>query len=329
MPSYPQFAQELQQLIQGSKRILLTMTTGPDGDSIGAMLATCHLLDHFGKQCFCYSPDQIPAMFKYLVPEGQVMRELPDSIHTYDLVIIFDTGDIKRTPLADDLKARPAKKPHVVNIDHHPTVIEHQGVIIVDTNFIDTKASSTTEMLHKLLEHLNVPLNRHLATGLLTGILTDTGHFTNMATTIDAMTIAAQLMAKGADHRTITQATMRNKSLGTLKLWGRALSRLNHDPDSGVVSTVLTLHDFAECGVDAKATTGISNFLNNLGEGKIALVLHEEPGNIIKGSLRTTTPGVNVAEFAESFGGGGHPKAAGFKVHGRLVETKMGWRIQQ
>ena len=327
MATDTQFAQTLDRLLKRSQHILLTMTTGPDGDSVGALLAMCHVVHHYGKTCFCYSPDPIPPMFDYLTKDYRIMREMEAAVHSYDLVIIFDTGDIKRTPLADELiKCDPAKT-IVVNIDHHPTTIDHRGQRAVDHSHVDTNASSTTQMMHRLLRHLRVPLNHRVATSLLTGILTDTGHFSNLGTTQEAMGIAAELLAKGADHRTITEATRRNKSIGTLQLWGRALSRLNLNKATGVVSTVVTLQDLEDCGVDGEATTGISNFLNSLSEGKVALVLQEESGGMIKGSFRTTS-NVNVAEMAKQFGGGGHPKAAGFQVRGKLVKTQRGWRVE-
>jgi phosphoesterase RecJ-like protein len=57
-------------------------------------------------------------------------------------------------------------------------------------------------------------------------------------------------------------------------------------------------------------------------------VLQEEPDGIVKGSFRTTSD-VDVAALAEKFGGGGHKKAAGFKVKGKLVETGLGWQVER
>ena len=84
----------------------------------------------------------------------------------------------------------------------------------------------------------------------------------------------------------------------------------------------------AECEADADATNGIANFLTTLSDGKIALVLQEEPDGIVKGSFRTTSD-INVADLAKKFGGGGHAKAAGFKVKGKLVEAGLGWQVDK
>lgn len=327
MHPYHHHANHFRRLLKDRQRVLLTITKDPDGDSVGSMLAMAHAIKHLGKDCVCYSPDQLPAMFDYLRGPHQVLSDLPDPVHDFHLVVIFDTGDMKRTPLVEELVKRNPAKTLVVNIDHHPTVTDWQDQSAVDHNIIDLQAGATTEMIYHLFQELGIPLTPHAATCLLTGILTDTGHFTNNGTSLNSFEIAAHLMAKGAAHHTITKSTMRNKTLGVLKLWGRALSRLNLNSASGVVSTVLLLKDFEECHVDHRASTGIANHLNSLNEGKMAMVLHEHPGGRIKGSLRTTRADVDVAEFAKQFGGGGHPKAAGFVVQGKLIETKQGWQV--
>ena len=64
------------------------------------------------------------------------------------------------------------------------------------------------------------------------------------------------------------------------------------------------------------------------GEYRAVLVLRENDDGTVKGSLRTTRDDVDVAALAKLFGGGGHKKAAGFTVKGKLVETTNGWKIE-
>ncbi len=327
MIAYERHAHQVHQRVKSARRVLLTVTHGLDGDSLGSLVAMGHLLDQWKVSWFAYVPEDVPAMLSYLTKKRNVMREMDASIHEFDVVIIFDTGDMKRTPLISDIIQR-TEKTHVINIDHHPTVIIFNDQLAVDHNIVDTEAASTTEMIYHLIQHLDIKISVPMATSLLTGLLTDTTHFSNPATTSTAVDVAAKLMARGADHRTITEATMRNKNMATLKLWGRALSRLAYNEHSGIVSTVVTLKDLAECEADEDATTGIANFLTTLSDGKVALVLQEEPDGIVKGSFRTTSD-VDVAALAEKFGGGGHKKAAGFKVKGKLVETGLGWQVER
>src|ERR1700741_2163048 len=127
-------AQTLRPLLQPSRRVLLTMTTGIDGDSLGSMLAMAHAVRHFACDYVCYAPEDIPPMYEYLLGEHTILRELEGSPHDYSLVMIFDTGDMKRTPLITELINRDPKKTMVINIDHHPTVTNFEGRSAVDLN---------------------------------------------------------------------------------------------------------------------------------------------------------------------------------------------------
>ena len=55
------------------------------------------------------------------------------------------------------------------------------------------------------------------------------------------------------------------------------------------------------------------------------LFLRELPNGTVKGSMRSTKK--NVAEVAQLLGGGGHIRAAGFTIPGRIEETEMGPRV--
>jgi phosphoesterase RecJ-like protein len=55
------------------------------------------------------------------------------------------------------------------------------------------------------------------------------------------------------------------------------------------------------------------------------MLLAEDEG-WVKGSLRTQRDDVNLSDLASQFGGGGHPKASGFRVQGRL-EKQIVWKI--
>ncbi|MDZ4230179.1 MAG: DHHA1 domain-containing protein [Candidatus Veblenbacteria bacterium] len=57
-------------------------------------------------------------------------------------------------------------------------------------------------------------------------------------------------------------------------------------------------------------------------------MLKQKTDGTVKGSLRTTRDDVDVAAVAKLFGGGGHKKAAGFSLPGKLVETPQGWRVE-
>jgi phosphoesterase RecJ-like protein len=173
-------------------------------------------------------------------------------------------------------------------------------------------------------------VDRRTATCLLTGLITDTGSFSNLATTASAVDVAAKLLAKGANLPQISKQALQYRPYNSLKLWGRALERLHEDPTTGMIVTAVTLQDIHECNADEEAVSGISNFLNGLDQAaeKIIMVLAQSQPGVIKGSLRTTHPLLDVTEFAKLYGGGGHKKAAGFSLTGTLELTPTGYVIK-
>ncbi len=309
------------QAIQNAKEILLIAHKKPDGDTLGANLAVANWLRDRGRHFHVYCTHPVPPHFQYL-PLWQHVKSTDEELASipFDLVIAIDSSSLSYSG-AEELVQKLQGKPTIVNIDHHATN-PHFG----DLNVVDPTASSACELVYRFLTHVGAEITRDIATCLLTGILTDTGGFSNMATTHEAMDIAGSLLKRGAKFRAITNHTVRNKSVNTLKLWGRALDRLTRHAD-GVVSTVVTQADLDEFDATEDDMEGIANFLNALQDAKVIMVLKEQ-GGMVKGSLRTTEPDVDVADLAKRwFGGGGHKKAAGFSIPGRLVQTPHGWRV--
>jgi phosphoesterase RecJ-like protein len=140
--------------------------------------------------------------------------------------------------------------------------------------------------------------------------------------------VASHLLNIGARHQEINKNILRNKSLSLLKLWGRAFERLRYNSSYDLAFTVITSQDITECGAESESASGLSNFFNDLAGAKASLVLIEQPDGTIKGSLRTTRDDVDVAKLAKTLGGGGHQKAAGFSVSGRLVYNEGNWFIR-
>ncbi|MFA5069774.1 MAG: DHH family phosphoesterase [Patescibacteria group bacterium] len=329
MPVMKEFNQpfaKLNEYILASQNILLTTHEKPDGDAIGALLALAYYFSDLGKKYHCFSETRVIDPFYFLPGIEKVSQSIPD-LKGFDLIIFLDAGDVKRTGIKDYLPQIEREKTKIVNIDHHLTTSLKAGHFF-DLNIVDLEVSSTAEIIYNFFDFLNIPINKEKATNLLTGLLTDTGCFSNLGTTVSSFAIAAKLLNKGANIKKICDHTLKNKNIVSLKLWGRVLAGLEKNEKTGVVTSVITLKDVEECGADEESTEGISNFLNFLSEARFTLLLKEEKNGQVRGSLRTTREDVDVSRIAARFGGGGHKKAAGFSVKGRLRKTKDGWRIE-
>lgn len=316
----------LRALIDDSRTVLITTHERPDGDAVGALLGLSYILEALGKSWVAFSDDAPPEYFHYLdlrriTTDPSILRA-----GQFDLVILLDIGDVKRTRATAALLANP-DRPRTAVLDHHATTLEFNGTLVIDLAIVYPKVSSTSEILYEFCRENDIVMSRNLATCLLTGILTDTGGFSNMATTTRSMEIASRLLMHGALIQEVNDNTWKNKSLKGLQLWGRALSRLKRNPKTGIVSTAIFQKDLSECQTTNDSIEGIANFLNSLEDATAALLLKEMPDGLVNGSYRTTAPNVDVARLAGQYGGGGHVRAAGFTTPGRIIETEVGWEI--
>lgn len=322
MHQFSQQFNKLADILNGAHNVLLLNPEKGDGDSLGSTLALAHHFKRKGKKHAVFSHNLAPKVYAYLPRIEHIVRHRDDlDFDSFDLIIGIDYADSKMTGIHDLLERR-ARTAKLVTIDHHQTS-ETNG----DLNIIHPQSAAAAEIVFALFDHHRWPIDRAIATCLLTGVLTDSGIFSNRNTTDTTLAIAARLLAAGADMNTITHSTMRNKSVATLRLWGVAFSRLQLNSTSGLVTTFITDADMRETGADDDAASGIANFLNMLDGAKAVLVLRESGDGHVKGSFRTTGDEVDVAKLAGQFGGGGHRRAAGFVMPGRIEKKDGRWQI--
>lgn len=239
----------------------------------------------------------------------------------YDLIVTVDTGGLEQLGTLYSSNIEMFNQMPVINIDHHFSN-DHFGKI----NYVDVMASATTELIIPLITMIADKSGQEIwdediATLLLTGIITDTGSFQNANTTPRAFDASAQLISHGARQQEIIQHIFKTKQLTTLKLWGRILTKMQTDEAFHIVWSVLTQKDFADTGASENETGGIiDELLSNAPGAEIICLIKEKKDGLVSGSIRTTNPSVDASAIAESFGGGGHTRAAGFKMQGVPVE---------
>jgi bifunctional oligoribonuclease and PAP phosphatase NrnA len=316
-------AQQIHQKIQSAENILLITHQNPDGDGLGAMSALSLYLEKLNKnfRLFCLHP--VPDHYLFLpnlhllTTDARIFFE-----KVFDLIIVLDSSNLEYAGvkfIIDQLRYNYL----LVNIDHHLT---NDG--FGQLNLVQSQSSSASEVVYDLLRLWQAPITKEMATALLNGIIFDTGIFSNDGTTLSSLSVSSHLLNLGARHQEINQNTLRNKSLELLKLWGRAFERLTYNPVYDLAFTVLILKDFEELGIEPGSIDGLSNFFNELSGAGVIMVLLEKPDGTIKGSLRTTNNNVNLAKLAHLWNGGGHRKASGFSLKGRLVYNNGNWLIK-
>ncbi len=307
-------AEQIHNHLKKAKKVMIVPHQNPDGDAIGAATAFHEYLTQLGKEIVIFCITSVTDKLHFVPNSTRVVQDstvFQDK--TIDTIVVLDSGDLRYAGIADLVAKHPAT---IINIDHHATN-EHYGRY----NLVMTTAASTTEILYHFFRHNGVRLNQHMATSLLTGLTTDTGNFTNSATSGSALSVGGELIRSGGNYNLINNATLRNKSIDALKLWGLVLGRLHNDPKTNITHTYLTLKDLETFNVPDNESEGIANFLNNLENTNIALILKEIPGGKVKGSFRTTKNTIDVSAMAKKLNGGGHKKAAGFTLEGTIEEV--------
>ncbi len=311
---------QMKSRISQAQHILLVTHRNPDADAIGSLTAMMYYMDNLNKDytAFCY--DVVPTNLEYLYGSDKIVsNQKIFKGAKYDLIIILDCGALSYTGINNYLDSlKNQKNIFLINIDHH---FSNYG----DINLVDSRASATAVILYEVFRFWGVKINKILATSLLTGILVDTGNFGNSGTTVASLEISAELIRLGARFGQIGRQVYRNKTLSALNLWSKLLSRLQKNVKLKIVYTVILLEDLKD--VNKTDLDGVANFFNYLDEARLTMILKETPGNEIKVSLRTSDDQINLERVAKFFGGGGHIKAAGFIVKGRLEFGPSGWKI--
>jgi len=312
MQNHQTISQAIYRLVQEAQNILVIAHQKPDGDTLGSNLAFYNYLKKIGKKVdsFCVHP--APSHLAFL-PSSHLINNDPIIFDKkYELILVLDSSNLEYAGVDKFMTKLPAGYT-LVNIDHHQSNLNFGHI-----NLVITEASSTNEVVYRLFKDWGIDWDANIATCIACGLITDTGGFRNPATNYHTLRAAADLKSKGANLHKIINHALNNININNLRLWGRALERLKMVAEHNLIYTFLTEKDFADCGTDESAVDGISNFLHILKEGKIILVLRQSSPEIIKGSLRTTSS-IDLTKLAGLFGGGGHKKASGFSLSGRLV----------
>ena len=303
---------KIKNLLEEKNSFLLIGHIDPDGDCLGSILALGEFLENRGKSVLLACKDRVPKVFQFLPNSNKIKSDF--LVGDFDAVILLDNGDFRRTGFSDRL--RPLiKKTRIINIDHHT---KNDLWKIADINYVDEEASSTSEILYDLFVGIGAEITPDMATNLLAGIFNDTGGFKHPNTSTRVLQITSSLLKRGARLKKISQNLFCNHSIEMLKLWGIALDRLIVNEKYHIVSSIILQKDLIETGATENDISGLVNLINTIPNCKIALLLYETFDGRIKGSLRTESDNINIADLAKIFGGGGHKKRpAGHDLFGR------------
>ena len=174
-----------------------------------------------------------------------------------------------------------------------------------------------------------MPISKDVAISIYTGILTDTGSFRFSNTNRAAFAICEEMVEQGVNPYHIAQHIYGTYSLGRIKLLNLALDSIEISRNGKLSMMTLTREMLDETGTQPEDADGMINYARGIEDVKVAVLIQES--NDGKGTMRSpkqyhvslrSDGTVDVGEIASSFGGGGHPSAAGFTLETTLAEIK-------
>jgi phosphoesterase RecJ-like protein len=228
---------------------------------------------------------------------------------------VFVTCDTASLERLGALVGRASKAGEVIWIDHHRSN-DDLGTIPI----IDPDASSTSELVVRLIDAMGGEMPDSAAKCLYAGLVTDTGRFQYEAVTPEAIRLGARLREHPFDHAKLAQALYEDNAYAYLKLLGAVLQRLNFVEEVGLVWTSLTQVDLAEANVSASDTDDLIDIIRTAREADVAAVIKQQADGRFKVSARSRGSH-DLAKLAATFGGGGHRLAAGYTSKVGLEET--------
>ena len=308
------------QHIKDGQHILIASHAEPDGDSVGSLVALGLALKKLDKKITMYNPSPIPAVYRFLPGAGRIVRQIKTT-HTYDLALVLDCGDLVRI---GETSAEVGKIPILINIDHH---VSNTG--FGHFQLIDTNACATAEIVYRLIDALEIPFDKAIATSIYTGILTDTGSFRFSNTNRAAFAISKAMTDAGVEPHNVAQRVFGTYSLGRIKLLNMALNSIEISDNGKLSMMTVTRNMLNTTGTNTEDLDGMINYARRIEDVKVAALIHEIKNgagkftnmNRYHVSLRSDSS-VDVAKIAGKFGGGGHSSAAGFQIESTLVALK-------
>jgi len=191
----------------------------------------------------------------------------------YDLVVVLDSPDLENLGKIYLNNTDLFFEVPIVNIDHR-SGNDNFGQI----NLVDITASSVSEILANFFETFYAAsLNENIATCLMTGLIGATESFQKKNTTPKALSLAATLMNRGADQQTIIRWLYKTQSLSILKLWGRAMAKINLEKEAHIAWAEISVEDF----VQSRATPAdlpliLDKLEENYGEGRLFMLVYND-----------------------------------------------------
>jgi phosphoesterase RecJ-like protein len=308
-------AEEIQKIIVDATRVVILQADNPDGDSLASALAFEQILGDLGKEPVMYCAVDMPSYLRYLKGWDRVQKEIPNK---FDASIVVDASTIT---LFEKLSQSGQQgwvgaKPCIV-LDHHETVDNPLPFATVTIN--DHSSASTGDLIYKIAGQLNWPLSLKAKEFIMTSILGDTQGLTNQLASADTYRVMAELIDSGVDRPMLEELRREYSKMPPeiFKYKAELIQRTELTSEDRIALVTIPQAEINSYSPLYNPAPLIQGDMLQTAGVQVAIVFKTYSDGHMTAAIRCN-PGTGIgATLAESFGGGGHPFASGFKVSGK------------
>lgn len=298
--------------ITTGRRFLIASHANPDGDGIGSTLALGLCLERLGKKAVLYNQDPLPQTLAFLPGSEDIVQALePGAV--FDLSIMVDCAQQKR--ISEAFVAFPHRGA-VACIDHHQMESAEAELML-----IDSEAASTGEVVLRLARRMGIAVDHQIAQCIYTTLVVDTGFYRYSNTNAQVLSLAAELVSAGAEPWDVAKNLEESYPASRMKLLGMALGSLSLSYGDRYAAMSVTQEMLRTSGASIEHSDEFAVYPRAIAGVEVSALFREVGDGRVKVSLRSKDV-VDVAALANAFGGGGHARAAGFRMKASIAEAK-------
>jgi phosphoesterase RecJ-like protein len=302
---------DIEQFIEKHNKFLIIQADNPDGDSISSALALDEILNNLGKYSTLYCAVEVPSYLKFISGWEKINNYIPAE---FDASIIVDTSS---STLLENLYLSPEvswvkSKPCIV-LDHHKDVecdIDFASIVSNNPDY-----ASTGELIHAIAKELKIPLNQLSGELILQSILSDSLGLTSDIAGPETYKTVADLLELGISRADLEEKRRKlsKMSEAVFRYKAELMERTEFFFDTKIALTVIPESELYDIGTQYNPGPLIMSELLNIEGVQIALAIKRYK-NRVTVALRCAQGTEIAGEIASSYGGGGHPYAAGFRI---------------
>lgn len=297
------------------RKIFISGHPHADPDAVGSVIALKEILKSLGAEVTAGIPSDISKLSKSVLKSVDESIEVDAPIEA-EIVIVLDTSSLEQ--LKNYKEKIEELNPEIIFIDHHRP--DEKTKKKIDKYYSKENASSTSELILDLAQKLDYKFESKIATLMLTGIISDTGHFKFAnEETFRALNI---LFEHGADYREALEALKTpedpSKRIAMLKACQR--SEIHKAHGRQIVLSEIGAYESDAASLFVKIGADVS-LVASENEEKIRISSRSRSGVASETQLHL---GELMSNLADHFGGvgGGHAGAAAATLETSLEEAK-------